>query len=148
MNFSKRSRYGLRALIDLAMYGKDGCIQLNEIAKRNQIPEKYLEQIFASLRKAGILKSVKGKLGGYQLAADPEQITAADIIVVLDGNYFLEDEERKVDEPYMASSAAIEECIIKPVNEQTQALLKKITLQILVDATDKIYNSQGDMYYI
>lgn len=148
MNFSKRSRYGLRALIDLAMYGKDGCIQLNEIAKRNQIPEKYLEQIFASLRKAGILKSVKGKLGGYQLAADPEQITAADIIVVLDGNYFLEDEERKVDEPYMASSAAIEECIIKPVNEQTQALLKKITLQTLVDETDKIYNSQADMYYI
>lgn len=60
MNFSKRSRYGIRALIDLAQAGDGGCTQLSDIAARNHIPAKYLEQIFIALRKAGILGSVKG----------------------------------------------------------------------------------------
>ena len=68
MNLSKKSRYGITALIDLAVYAKDQCVQLSSIAERNNISVKYLEQIFSSLRKAGLVRSVKGPQGGYLLA--------------------------------------------------------------------------------
>ena len=60
MNFSKKSRYGLRALIDLSVYSKESHVALAAIAERNSISPQYLEQVFAALRKAGIIKSVKG----------------------------------------------------------------------------------------
>ena len=68
MNFSKKSRYGLRALIDLSVYSKESHVALAAIAERNSISPQYLEQVFAALRKAGIIKSVKGPQGGYLLA--------------------------------------------------------------------------------
>ena len=92
MNFSKRSRYGIRALIDLAQNTEAGCVQLSDIADRNCISVKYLEQIFSGLRKAGILRSVKGPQGGYLLAKEPSKLKIADVILVLDGSYFLEKE--------------------------------------------------------
>ena len=63
MNFSKKSRYGLRALIDLSVYSKESHVALAAIAERNSISPQYLEQVFAALRKAGIIKSVKGPQG-------------------------------------------------------------------------------------
>ena len=80
MNLSKKSRYGITALIDLAVYAKDQCVQLSSIAERNNISVKYLEQIFSSLRKAGLVRSVKGPQGGYLLAKRPESITVGDVI--------------------------------------------------------------------
>ena len=90
MIFSKRSRYGIRALIDLAQYEPNGSVQLNEIADRNSISAKYLEQIFAALRKAGVIGSMKGPQGGYFLAKSSRRLTIAEIIVALDGGYLLE----------------------------------------------------------
>ena len=68
MNLSSRSRYGIRALIDLAVNARESCIQLGDIAVRNDISVKYLEQIFMSLRKGGMIRSIKGPQGGYLLA--------------------------------------------------------------------------------
>lgn len=93
MKFSKRSRYGIRALIDLAQNTDGTCMQLSEIAARNSISIKYLEQIFAALRKSGILRSVKGPQGGYSLTKAPGNLKVADIIRALDGSYLLEPEE-------------------------------------------------------
>lgn len=93
MKFSKRSRYGIRALIDLAQNSDGTCMQLSEIAARNSISIKYLEQIFAALRKSGILRSVKGPQGGYSLTKAPGNLKVADIIRALDGSYLLEPEE-------------------------------------------------------
>ena len=73
MNFSKKSRYGLRALIDLSVYSKESHVALAAIAERNSISPQYLEQVFAALRKAGIIKSVKGPQGGYLLASLPQR---------------------------------------------------------------------------
>ena len=67
MKLSMKSRYGLRALIDLAINSKTEQVALNSIAERNKISPQYLEQVFASLRKAGIVKSIKGSQGGYFL---------------------------------------------------------------------------------
>lgn len=65
MNLSKKSRYGITALIDLAVYARNQCVQLSSIAERNKISVKYLEQIFSGLRRAGLVKSIKGPQGGY-----------------------------------------------------------------------------------
>ena len=68
MKLSMKSRYGLRALIDLSVNSKNEQVALGGIAERNNISPQYLEQVFAALRKAGIIKSVKGPQGGYLLA--------------------------------------------------------------------------------
>ena len=86
MNLSKKSRYGITALIDLAEYDRNQCVQLSSIAERNKISVKYLEQIFSGLRRAGLVKSIKGPQGGYLLAKSPESITVADVIYALDGS--------------------------------------------------------------
>ena len=64
MKFSKKSRYGLISLIDLSVHAKNGHVALNSIAERNDISPQYLEQVFAALRRAGIVKSIKGPQGG------------------------------------------------------------------------------------
>lgn len=86
MRLSKRGEYGLRAMVDLATYEKEtGLVQIREIAQREQIPAKFLEQILLTLKNAGLLNSKMGVGGGYYLARPPEQITMGHIIRVLDG---------------------------------------------------------------
>lgn len=80
MNLSKKSRYGLTALIDLSIHSTKGHVSLISIAERNGISPQYLEHIFASLRRAGIIKSIKGAQGGYLLGDSPSRITVASII--------------------------------------------------------------------
>lgn len=149
MNLSKKSRYGITALIDLAVYAKDQCVQLSSIAERNNISVKYLEQIFSSLRKAGLVRSVKGPQGGYLLAKSPESITVADVIYALDGSYLLEDERSVVsgaDEKGI--STAIQKLLIEQMNDQTDKLLKQLTLKTLVDSSLEYSQSGQEMYYI
>ena len=93
MKFSKKSRYGVAALIDLAVNSKNGHVALGSIAERNEISPQYLEQVFASLRRAGIVKSVKGSQGGYLLKYPSSSITVASIIQALEGTYYLDGQE-------------------------------------------------------
>ncbi len=85
MIFSTRSTYGLRAIINLAKQQKFGNVSLSVIAKQENISLKYLEKLFASLKKAGLVKSVKGATGGYLLAKDSKKINVYDIIKSLEG---------------------------------------------------------------
>jgi Rrf2 family protein len=88
MRLSKRGEYGLRAMIALASTGPDGrapTIQIREIAAREQMPAKFLEQILLALRNAGLLHSKMGVGGGYHLAKAPEEISLGHIVRVLDG---------------------------------------------------------------
>lgn len=85
MKVSTRGRYGLRAMIDLAIYESDGATPLRQISERQGISEQYLEQLFANLRKAGIVRSVRGAHGGYLLNHSPDEITVKDIITALEG---------------------------------------------------------------
>lgn len=84
MKISTRGRYGLRALVDLASAG-DECKNLKSIAKSQGLSEAYLEQLFAPLKKAGFIQSIRGAQGGYRLSRLPEEITAGDILRVLEG---------------------------------------------------------------
>jgi len=86
MRLSKRGEYGLRAMIDMATWGQgNGVIQIKEIAERQQIPAKFLEQILLSLKNAGLLGSKMGAGGGYYLARPADQITLGHIVRLLDG---------------------------------------------------------------
>jgi Rrf2 family protein len=86
MRLSKRGEYGLRAMVDLAHWGTDGrTILIKEIAERENIPLKFLEQILLTLKNTGYLRSKMGTGGGYYLARSPQEITFGQIIRTLDG---------------------------------------------------------------
>jgi Rrf2 family protein len=87
MRLSKRGEYGLRAMIDLAEAHHTGnpIVQIKDIAEREHIPAKFLEQILLNLKNAGLLQSKMGISGGYYLAHPPEQISLGQIVRVLDG---------------------------------------------------------------
>lgn len=84
MKLSKKSRYGITALIDLSINSKSGHVSLSSIAERNDISPQYLEQVFAGLRRYGIVKSIKGAQGGYLLNKPAEKIAVGEIIEALD----------------------------------------------------------------
>jgi len=85
MRFSTRTRYGVRALIDLGLYYKGRPVLVKEIAKRQGISERYLEHIMLALKKAGFLRSIKGGKGGYALLRLPEEIKIKDVVMALEG---------------------------------------------------------------
>jgi Rrf2 family protein len=80
MRLTTMSRYGTRAIFDIAYHSTGLPVQVKDIAERQQIPMKYLEQIFHKLKKADFIKSERGPGGGYVLTKDPKKITVGDII--------------------------------------------------------------------
>jgi Rrf2 family protein len=85
MRLSKKSEYGLRALLELTLaYGKTS-LQRHDIADRQHIPVEFLEQILLALKRAGLLASRRGMKGGYQLIKRPEEITVGQVVRILDG---------------------------------------------------------------
>ncbi|MGN1467079.1 MAG: RrF2 family transcriptional regulator [Ruminococcus sp.] len=86
MTFSTKGRYALRVMIDLAVYSNGDYIALKDIAKRQEISLKYLEQVISLLNKAGFLQSMRGNNGGYKLAKNPKEYTAGDILRATEGS--------------------------------------------------------------
>lgn len=85
MKLSTRSRYGTRLVLDLAEHHNQGPVQLGEIAKRQNISLKYLEQIIRPLKKANYIKSYRGAKGGHVLNKDPDKISVGEIVALLEG---------------------------------------------------------------
>lgn len=86
MKISTKGRYALRVMVDLALNDKEGFVSLNDIAKRQEISNKYLEQIVSLLNKAGFLKTARGNMGGYKLARKPEEYVVGDILRATEGD--------------------------------------------------------------
>lgn len=86
MKISTKGRYAVRLMLDLAQNDKGDCIKVKDIAARQGISEKYLEQIIAILNKAGFVKSVRGAQGGYRLAKDPKEYTVGMILRLTEGS--------------------------------------------------------------
>ena len=85
MRLSRRSEYGLRALVDLVRHDGGGPVALASLAERNRLPAKFLEQIMSTLRHAGIVRTTLGAHGGYAIAADPTTVTIGRVIRLLNG---------------------------------------------------------------
>ena len=86
MRLTTKGRYAVTAMLDLALHYDQGAVTLAEIAKRQGISLSYLEQLFARLRRNGLVDSVRGPGGGYNLAHDPAKISVADIVVAINEN--------------------------------------------------------------
>lgn len=89
MKLSTRSRYGTRLILDMARHHGKTPIQLGEIARRQKISLKYLEQIIRPLKQANYIKSFRGSKGGHVLSKPPEQITVGEIVALLEGGSYL-----------------------------------------------------------
>ena len=85
MRLSRRSEYGLRALVDLIRHEGEGPIPLATLAERNRLPAKFLEQIMSTLKHAGVVRTTLGAHGGYAISADPHTVSLGRVIRLLDG---------------------------------------------------------------
>ena len=148
MKISKKCRYGLRALIDLSANAGDEYVVLGTLAERNGISPQYLEQVFAGLRRAGIVKGTKGCQGGYRLSISPKELTVSTILEVLDGGYLIEDVEIPDDSHGSGIAASIQTLIIDRVNTSLTETLKSITLEDLKRYYQDNIVYHQDMYYI
>ncbi|MHC4157850.1 MAG: RrF2 family transcriptional regulator [Planctomycetota bacterium] len=133
MKLSTRTRYGLRAILELAQNQGAGPLQVKVIAQRQTISIKYLEQLMAMLKSAGLVRSIRGSKGGYTLAKPANQIKLSDVFSCLEGPSAITVECLE-NEDYCARVA---DCIARQVWAQVQEaitnVLESMTLQDLVD---------------
>jgi len=125
-----KCRYGLRTLVDLAVFSEQGHVALHEIAERQGISLKYLEQDFSILRRAGIVKSIKGAQGGYHLARPAAEIRLSEIISVLEGDLLLIDVD---DSEQTDIRSFLTQHLWSAVNWNVEKTLQSICLSDLVD---------------
>ncbi len=123
MRISTKGEYGLRAMFDLAQRYGEGPISLKSVAERQEVSEHYLEQLIANLRKAGLVKSVRGAQGGYVLSREPENITVGDIIRVLEGPIAPVDCVNEEDPEFCGRA---ESCVTKGIWEKVRDCISNI----------------------
>lgn len=85
ISITTKSPYALKALTELGRAGDSGPVPIGELARRRDVPVQFLEQLFATLRRAGVLKSQRGVKGGYSFAREPSTITVLEVVELLDG---------------------------------------------------------------
>lgn len=142
MKISTKGRYGLRALIDICVYSRNEMATVKSISERQNISERYLEQIFSSLRKGGIIKAKKGAQGGYFLTDEPKNFTIAQILSVLEGDLLLIDVEAEDNdmENYLIDN------LWSKANEKIRNFFCSMTLEDLSEGYKN--KEKDDMYYI
>ena len=132
MKISTKGRYALRMLLDLAEHQNCGYIALKDIAERQEISKKYLEQIIPILGRSGILKTVRGSQGGYQLAETPDKYTVGDILRLTEGSLSpisCVEDPAECDRSADCAMLSVWQGLYKAVNEY----LDSITLQDIMD---------------
>jgi Rrf2 family cysteine metabolism transcriptional repressor len=147
MKISTKGRYGLRALVDMAVYTGKENIVLGSIAERQNISIKYLEQVFSQLRKADIVKSIKGAQGGYVLSDKPSNIKVGTILRALEGDLIITDEDEN--ENLLGSIPfCIKNIVWDKLNENINAIVDSITLEDLAENYKNLNSAEMSMYYI
>jgi Rrf2 family protein len=140
---SAKTQYGIVALIELAaIHPRGGVLQVAEIAQRQSIPDRYLEQMLTSLRRAGILRSLRGPRGGYQLSRPPADVRVQQVVAALEGDPALRGSaDRRT--PEFDVLASLEERL----EASRVAILEGTSLQDLLDQRDALMQAQT-MYFI
>ncbi len=134
MKITTKGRYGLRALIDLAKYSEIEPVSINSIATRQGISERYLEQLMTLLKKAGIIKSIRGAGGGYVLAREMSEISVGDVLRALEGS--LEPVECAAfsqEDSCEAAGGCVTKYVWQRINESINQTVNEISLKQLVD---------------
>ncbi|HHV29795.1 RrF2 family transcriptional regulator [Acetivibrio mesophilus] len=147
MKMSTKGRYGLRAMLDIAINSRGDIVNVKSIAERQNISESYLEQVFSILRKAAIVKSIKGAQGGYILADDPSNITVGQILRTLEGNLNVVDIDNR-DNKVNREEKCINEFVWNKINESIDQVVDNISLEDLLHEYQKLKENPSVMYYI
>jgi Rrf2 family protein len=144
MKISTKGRYGLKAMIDLAINSVNDSVTLKSISERQNISEGYLEQIFASLRKKGLIQGKKGSQGGYILGNSASDIFVGDILRALEGDLSVVDADE-------SSENIMDQCVNynvwNKINTSINDIVDSITLEDLVMKYSTLANDVF-MYYI
>ena len=146
MKLSTKGRYGLRAAVDLALFAKDEPISISTIAAREGLSESYLEQLFAKLKKAGIVLSIRGTNGGYQLASSTADISVGDVLRALEGDLVV------VDCPDNESECAkfgscVTKYVWKRINNSINDTMDAMTLEEIVINSKGLTDDKGQKAY-
>ncbi|AEY66449.1 Rrf2 family transcriptional regulator [Clostridium sp. BNL1100] len=148
MKVSTKGRYGLRAIVDLAAHESEGQVSLKSVAERQRLSENYLEQLFSSLKKSGLVKSIRGAQGGYLLARPADKITVGDILRSLEGTLC---PVECIDPDVPASCDRADECVTADVwakiRDKINEVVDSITLADLVSELGNKTNNDY-IYYI
>ena len=145
MRLSKRTEYGLRAVVQLAQIWPRGYVQSRDLAQQEDLPNKFLESILLALRRGGFLESKVGSGGGYRLSRAPRDISVGDIIRRLEGRLSLK-------EPAVAQEASPGKMAVRLINQKltdaTDGALDDMTLEALLEQVQRAASGQTEMYYI
>ncbi len=145
MKLSKRTEYGLRAIIQLARLWPTQYVLSRDLSKMEELPNKFLEAILLALRRGGFLESKVGAGGGYKLSRSPREIIVGDVIRRLEGRLTVHDNEK----PSNASPGDLASHLINiRLTKATDSVLDNMTLEELLDEVNKLSGSQQEMYYI
>lgn len=156
MKFSTKSRYGLRALFDMAYHSGNLPTQIKDISRRQDISPRYLEQIFQDLKKAGLIKSRRGPQGGYMLARKPEEITVRQILLAAEGDLNLvlcaREDEDETKGRCVFDSRCVTQQVWAEATRQLSAYFDSVTLKDLCEQ-GKVMGLEKEldhrfMYYI
>lgn len=145
MRITSRGEYGVRALFDLAIRYNQGPVPLKQIAERQGISDHYLEQLMAAMRKAGLVKSVRGALGGYELAREPREITVGEILSTLEGPLISPSETEDAIRDDMHREAL--DALWSKINERVNEVLESYTLADLLQKLEALRASAGALMW-
>ncbi len=149
MKFSTKGRYGLKAMLDLAVHNHEGQVVLKSIAERQGLSENYLEQLFAVLKKAKLVKSIRGSQGGYSLVGSPVDITVGEILRALEGSLVSVDCVAQIGESCHSSyNCCVTKSVWVKIQEGIDKVTDSITLQQLVEDFNSSRNLENNMFYI
>jgi len=143
VKLSTRSRYGTRLMLDMAQHYQDGPVQLGDIAKRQDVSVKYLEQIIIPLKKAHYIKSLRGPKGGHILTKSPEEITVGEIVALLEEGCSLVECTDNAGACERADSCPTR-LIWKEASEAMFDRLQAITLADLVEKAKAMASTKSD----
>ena len=147
MNISTKGRYGLRAMVDIAVHSFGDYIPLKIIAERQAISENYLEQVFSILRKAKLVKSARGSQGGYTLSTEASKITVGEVLRILEGDLNIAGDDDGVSGLDNNIKVCIDTIVWQEVNKQINKVMDSVTLQDLVEKY-KSLNSEYTLDFI
>lgn len=148
MRISSKGRYGLAAMISMAQYyTSDECITIISISERLGISKIYLEQVFALLKRAGLVFAAKGAQGGYKLAKPPQAINIYEILKALEQSLF-EKTDESVAKQANEIEQAMQQLVFDDIDRAIAAALEKITLFDLVNEAERQKQSSSFMFYI
>lgn len=152
MRVTSKGHYGLMAIAELAMHEGEGAVPLKVIADRQGLSEHYLEQLFAPLRRAGLVRSVRGAQGGYLLARAPADITVGDVLRALEGSLAPLECATDADLSALAHCTNPVHCLVRDVwqrlHQAVEDVANGITLEDIVRQAKEAQRRQGVMFYI